>query len=69
MGLAETLLQNLGAMGMVGLGAEASRQLSPIRSKEVRDFPDGLVAKTPCFQCRGPRFNPWSGNWIPRCHN
>ena len=67
MGLAETLLQNLGAMGMVGLGAEASRQLSPIkkkkkRSKEVRGFPDGLVAKTPCFQCRGPRFNPWSGN-------
>ena len=19
----------------------------------------------PCSQCRGPRFNPWPGNWIP----
>ena len=18
-----------------------------------------------CSQCRGPRFDPWSGNWIP----
>ena len=27
-----------------------------------RDFPGGLGAKTPCFQCRGPRFDPWSGN-------
>ena len=29
------------------------------------DFPGGPVAKTLCSQCRGPRFNPWSGNWIP----
>ena len=27
-----------------------------------RDFPGGPIAKTPCFQCRGPEFNPWSGN-------
>ena len=26
------------------------------------DFPGGPVAKTPCPQCRGPGFNPWSGN-------
>ena len=26
------------------------------------DFPGGPVAKTPCSQCRGPGFNPWSGN-------
>ena len=26
------------------------------------DFPGGPVAKTPRFQCRVPRFNPWSGN-------
>ena len=28
---------------------------------------DGPVAKTPCScsQCRGPGFNPWSGNLIP----
>ena len=31
----------------------------------VRDFLGGPVAKTPCSQCRGPRFDPWSGNWIP----
>ena len=26
-----------------------------------RDFPGGPVAKTPCSQLRGLRFNPWSG--------
>ena len=31
----------------------------------MRDFLDGPVAKTPCSQCRGLRFNPWSGNYIP----
>ena len=29
------------------------------------DFPGGLVAKTLCSQFGGPRFDPWSGNWIP----
>ena len=28
----------------------------------VRDFPGGPVAKTPRSQCRGPGFDPWSGN-------
>ena len=23
------------------------------------NFPGGLVAKTPRFQCRGPGFDPW----------
>ena len=32
---------------------------------KIRDFPGGPAAKTPCCQCRGPRFNPWSGNYIP----
>ena len=27
-----------------------------------RDFPGGPVAKTPSCQCRGPGFNPGSGN-------
>ena len=31
----------------------------------AKDFPSGPVAKTPCFQCRGPRFHPWSGNIDP----
>ena len=26
------------------------------------DFPGGPAVKTLCSQCRGPRFNPWSGN-------
>ena len=30
--------------------------------KVKRDLLGGPVAKIPCFQCRGPRFNPWSGN-------
>ena len=27
-----------------------------------RGLPGGPVIKTPHTQCRGPRFNPWSGN-------
>ena len=30
--------------------------------KENRDFPGGPAAKTLSSQCRGPRFNPWSGS-------
>ena len=30
-----------------------------------RDLRGGLMAKTPCSQCRGPGYNLWSGNWIP----
>ena len=30
--------------------------------KEWRDFPGGPVAKTPCSQCRRPRFNLCLGN-------
>ena len=26
------------------------------------NFPGGPVVKTPSSQCRGPRFDPWSGN-------
>ena len=28
----------------------------------VRNFSGGPVAKNPCAQYRGPRFDPWSGN-------
>ena len=31
----------------------------------IRDFLGGPVAKTPCSQCRGPRFDPWPGNLNP----
>ena len=29
------------------------------------DFPGGPVAKTPCSWCKGPGFNPRSGNYFP----
>ena len=29
------------------------------------DFAAGPVASTPHSQCRGPGFDPWSGNQIP----
>ena len=30
--------------------------------RENQEFPGGPVAKTPCSQCRGPRFIPGQGN-------
>ena len=30
--------------------------------KNVRQFPGGPVVRTRRFHCRGPGFNPWSGN-------
>ena len=30
-----------------------------------RNFPDGPVAKTRHSQCKGPAFDPWTGNKIP----
>ena len=33
-----------------------------LKWRSRKDFPGGPVAKTPCSQCREPRFNPWSGN-------
>ena len=26
------------------------------------EFTDGSMVRTPAFHCRGPQFNPWSGN-------
>ena len=41
---------------------------APIRYLKLsRDFPGGPVAKTLGFHCRGPRFDPWSGNSDPAC--
>ena len=39
-----------------------------LKKKKIRDFSGAPVAKIPCFQCRGPRFDPWSGNKDPTCH-
>ena len=32
------------------------------REEQVWDFPGGPVVKALHFQCRGHRFDPWSGN-------
>ena len=29
---------------------------------KLLDLPGGSVVKIPCLHCRGPEFNPWSGN-------
>ena len=36
--------------------------LSEVKSGTDWDFPAGSVAKTPYYQCRGPGFDPLSGN-------
>jgi len=36
------------------------------KKKPPWDVPGGSVAKTPCSQCRKPRFYPWPGNKITR---
>ena len=33
-----------------------------LHAETLGDVPGGPVAKTPCSQCRGPGFDPWSGN-------
>ena len=35
------------------------------KSHNVGDFPRGQMAKTSHSQCRGPGFDPWSGNELP----
>ena len=32
------------------------------KKKKIKDFPGHPLVKTPHFQCRGYRFDPWSGN-------
>ena len=47
-----------GVQQMVGL----TRQGKGHQMMPAQDFPGGPVVKTPCSPCRGPRFNPRSGN-------
>ena len=37
------------------------RKISWLKVK-MRDFSGDPVVKTPCFLCKGHRFDPWSGN-------
>ena len=38
-----------------------SQEIQEMLKNIAQDFP---VARTSRSQCRGPKFNPWSGNWI-----
>ena len=51
-------------MGKVTLRDEGHGFEGQEKDAEInnRDCPGGLAAKTLCSQCRGPRFDPWSGN-------
>ena len=39
------------------------------KKRKEGGFPGGPVAKTPCSECRRPRFDPWLDNSIPHAHN
>ena len=45
-----------------GLLSKIYKELLKLNSKKMRDFPGSPVVKTLRFQCRGPRFDPFSGN-------
>lgn len=51
-----------------GCPARKTQRLLPLPNKSAvfRNFPGGLLARTPCSQSWGPGFNHWSGNWIPQ---
>ena len=45
-----------------GMGILSNKEECSKSEARQRDFPGGAVVKTSCSQCRGPRFDPWSGN-------
>ena len=51
---------------LFGLGTREDSKISQRKEEKLEqvpgDFPGGPVAKTPHSQCRGPRFDPCSGN-------
>ena len=46
-------------------GSDENSETDSSRIRKLADFPAGPVAKTPHSQCKGPGFDPWTGNWIP----
>ena len=53
--------QFYGKDGVLGVQQDHSQSSTNIEDVSW-DFPGAPVVKTPCFHCRGHRFNPWSGN-------
>ena len=50
----------------VGGGVSVNIKGAEVKTVALVGLPGGPAAKTPCVQCRGPGFRPWSGTWIPR---
>ena len=48
--------------------AFSRRTWSPGLKRNSGDLPGSPGVETPRFQCRGSRFDPWSGNSEPTCH-
>ena len=48
-------------------GTEHTHTHTSVKITEKRGFPGGPVAETLCSQCRGPRFDPWSGDCCCCC--
>ena len=44
------------------LGKGSDHKAGTLKAGYLSSFPGGPMAKTSFFQCRGPRFYPWSGN-------
>ena len=53
-------------VGDCGSGEMCRATLLLLEIHKFGDFPGGPVAKAMCSQWRRPKFNSWSGNWIPR---
>ena len=45
-----------------GKAAQVLEHCSHKKTGYTQDFPGCPAIKTPCSQCRGHRFHPWSGN-------
>ena len=70
----ETWVQSLGWEDSLEKGAATHSSIPAWRipwsvwghkKSDMRDIPGGPAAKALCSQCRGPGFDPWSGNLIP----
>ena len=51
-----------GVLVLVGVVRNAALLNFVLRPRTLGDFPGSPVVKTQHFQCRGCRFDPWSGN-------
>ena len=49
------------------LSLESTKKYFKFNYLKYMGLPGGSVVKTPFFQCREHRFNPWSGNRDPTC--